>query len=35
MPNRMAASCTNMPEAQFDNYVAYHVLVRMLFVHLT
>ncbi len=35
MRNRMAASCTNMPEAQPDYCVAYHVLVRMLVVHLT
>ena len=35
MCNRMAASCTNMPEAQPEYCVAYHVLVRMPVVHLT
>ncbi len=35
MRSRMAVLCTNMPEAQPDFCVAYHVFVLMLVVHLT
>ena len=35
MHSCMAVSCTNMPEAQSDYCVAYHVLVHMLVVHVT
>ena len=35
MRSCMAVSCTNMPEAQSDYCVAYHVLVHMLVLHVT